>query len=117
MEIGSRYGPGLPKTPDPDQNLTGLFQGFLAAVSRIIAITAPFTLKGIFARFKTGLYKPVSIEDIPANRPVIQVWKRTPVLTLRSRGCPRRTPAGMGCPAHEFTFTLLNTTHSYTIIS
>jgi len=52
MEIEPRYGPGLPKTPDPDQNLTGLFRGFLAAVSRIIAIIAPFALKGCLRGLK-----------------------------------------------------------------
>ena len=43
--------------------MTGLFQGFSGIVSRIIVIIAPFTLDMVFARFKTGLFKPVWRED------------------------------------------------------
>jgi hypothetical protein len=57
----------LPKTPDPDPNLTGLFLGFSGPISRIIAILAPFAPNGVFARFKTGLFKPVSIDDLCAG--------------------------------------------------
>jgi hypothetical protein len=58
----------LPKTPDPDPNPTGLFRGFFDPIPRIIAIIASFALNIVFARFKTGLFKPVSIDDLLAGQ-------------------------------------------------
>jgi len=65
--IRTYFEPGLPKTPDPDPNLTGLFLGFFDLISPILAIIAPFALNAVFARFKTGLFKPVSIDDLLAG--------------------------------------------------
>ena len=64
MRIRTLNEPGLPKTPDPDPNLTGLFLGFFDPISPILAIIAPFALNAVFARFKTGLFKPVWTEDL-----------------------------------------------------
>ncbi|WAC05859.1 MAG: hypothetical protein OS112_04315 [Methanoregula sp.] len=80
------FEPGLPKTPDPDPNMTGLFWGFLDIVPRIIAIIASFALNMVFVRFKNGLFKPVWTEDLTTGRPRIQVWKRTPVLRMPGSG-------------------------------
>jgi hypothetical protein len=68
----------LPKTPDPDPNLTGLFRGFSGSIPPIIAIIAHFALNMVFARFKTGLFKPVSIDDLPAGQyKTTGLWKKT----------------------------------------
>ena len=61
--IRAYFKPGLPKTPDPDPNLTGLFRRFFDPVSRIIVIIASFALNMVFSRFKTGLFKPVWTAD------------------------------------------------------
>jgi len=62
--ICAQFEPGLPKTPDPDPNPTGLFRAFFDPISPIIAIIAHFALNMVFARFKTGLFKPVWTEDL-----------------------------------------------------
>jgi hypothetical protein len=63
----------LLKTPNRDPNRTGLFLGFFDPISPIIAIIAPFALNMVFARFKTGLFKPVSIGFRPDDQSRVSV--------------------------------------------
>ena len=66
--IRAYFESGLPKTPDPVPNMTGLFRGFFDPISRIIVIIVSFALNMVLTRFKTGLFKPVSTGDLPAGQ-------------------------------------------------
>jgi hypothetical protein len=85
--IRAYFEPGFPKTSDPDPNMTGLFRGFFDSISRIIVIIASFALDMVFARFKTGLFKPVWTEDLPAGRPRVGGHGK-PLFFLEVRVCP-----------------------------